>query len=166
MRTLTSQFFEVGVRYDKTMEDGQQKKVTERYVVDALSFTEAEERIAKQLSHYISGDFEIKSEVPVPYGEIFLSDNSNDDRFYKVKVAFITIDEKTEKEKRSINTYLVQGSSVKTALDNTNEVFNGTMIDYVITAINETKIIDFFEHKAETATKENANENEQEAATN
>lgn len=163
MRTRTGTFFEVGVRYDKTMEDGQQKKVTERYTVDALSFTEAEERIAKEMSHYISGEFEIKSEVPASYGEIFLSDNPKADRYYKVKVAFITIDEKTEKEKRSINTYLVQASSVNNALDNTNEVFKDTVLDYVITAINETKIMDFFEHKAETETKENADGNKEEA---
>ncbi len=161
MRTKSGSFFEVGVRYDKTMEDGQQKKVTERYVIDALSFTEAEERIANEMSHYISGEYEIKSEVPAAYGEIFLTDNPKADKYYKVKVAFISVDEKNGKEKRSVNTYLVQGSSVKNALDNTNEVFKGTVIDYVITAINETKILDFFEHKSET--KENANGDKEEA---
>ena len=98
MRTRTAQWFETRVRYDKMMEDGQQKKVIEQYVVDALSFGEAEERITKEMSHYISGEFEVKAITPASYGEIFFSDAESDDRWYKAKLSFITIDEKTEKE--------------------------------------------------------------------
>lgn len=151
MRTRTAQWFETRVRYYKTMEDGQQKKVTEQYVVDALSFGEAEESITREMSHYISGDFDVKAITPAPYGEVFFSDAGTDDRWYKAKLSFITIDEKTEKEKRSTVTYLVQGSSVQTAVKNVEEVMKSTMIDYVIAAITETKIMDVFEHKAQEA---------------
>lgn len=153
MRTRTAQWFETRVRYDKMMEDGQQKKVIEQYVVDALSFGEAEERITKEMSHYISGEFEVKAITPASYGEIFFSDAESDDRWYKAKLSFITIDEKTEKEKRTSVTYLVQGSTVQSAVKNVEEVMNGTAIDYVIAAVTETKIMDVFEHTAQS-TKE------------
>lgn len=153
MRTRTAQWFETRVRYDKMMEDGQQKKVIEQYVVDALSFGEAEERITKEMSHYISGEFEVKAITPASYGEIFFSDAESDDRWYKAKLSFITIDEKTEKEKRTSVTYLVQGGTVQSAVKNVEEVMNGTAIDYVIAAVTETKIMDVFENTAQS-TKE------------
>ena len=153
MRTRTAQWFETRVRYDKMMEDGQQKKVIEQYVVDALSFGVAEERITKEMSHYISGEFEVKAITPASYGEIFFSDAESDDRWYKAKLSFITIDEKTEKEKRTSVTYLVQGGTVQSAVKNVEEVMNGTAIDYVIAAVTETKIMDVFEHTAQS-TKE------------
>ena len=153
MRTRTAQWFETRVRYDKMMEDGQQKKVIEQYVVDALSFGEAGERITKEMSHYISGEFEVKAITPASYGEIFFSDAESDDRWYKAKLSFITIDEKTEKEKRTSVTYLVQGGTVQSAVKNVEEVMNGTAIDYVIAAVTETKIMDVFEHTAQS-TKE------------
>ena len=146
MRSRTAQWFETTVRYDKTMEDGKQKKVSERYVVDALSFGEAEERITQEMQHYISGEFEVKNINPAGYGEIFFSDNSSDDRWYKVKLSFITIDEKTEKEKRTHVTYLVQGASTRGAEDNTKNVMDGTAIDYVVDSVSDTKILDVFEH--------------------
>lgn len=146
MRTRTAKWFETYVRYDKTMEDGKQKKVTEQYTVDALSFGEAEERITQEMQHYVSGEFEVKNINPAVYGEIFFSDNSSDDRWYKVKLSFITIDEKTEKEKRTHVTYLVQGASTRGAEDNTKKVMDGTAIDYVVDSVSETKILDVFEH--------------------
>ena len=85
-------WFETKVRYEKMMEDGKQKRVTETYVVDALSFGEAEERITEEMSVYISGEFDVKAITPTSYGEIFFSENTNDDRWYKAKLSFSTID--------------------------------------------------------------------------
>ena len=150
MRTRTAHRFETRIRYDKVMEAGKQQKVAEQYVVDALSFGEAEEAIAKEMRTYISGEFEVKAITPTAYGEIFFSDNATDDRWYKAKLSFITIDEKTEKEKRSSVNYLVQAASVQSAVKNVEEVMGTTMIDYVIASITETKIMDVFEHKAQT----------------
>ena len=154
MRSRTALWFETKVRYDKMMEDGQQKKVIESYVVDALSFGEAEERITEEMSAYISGEFDVKAITPASYGEIFFSENANDDRWYKTKLQFITIDEKTEKEKRSSVYYLVQAANLNGAVKNIDEVMGGTMIDYVIASINETTIMDVFEHKAKTQKKD------------
>ena len=148
MRSKTSLWFETKVKYDKTMEDGQPKKVIESYVVEAMSFGEAEEKITEEMSAYISGEFDVKAITPTTYGEIFFSENTNDDRWYKTKLQFITIDEKTEKEKRSSVYYLVQAASLNGAVKNIDEVMGTTMNDYVIAAINETKIMDVIEHGA------------------
>ena len=146
MRSRTAQWFECKIQYEKTMEDGLQKKVNESYVIDALSFTEAEQRIMEELSAYISGEFTIKDIKIAPYKEIFFADQDLADRWYKTKLQFITIDEKTEKEKRSTVTYLVQAGSFNGAVKNIDEVMGGTMIDYVIASVAETTLMDVFEY--------------------
>ena len=98
MRNRTSIWFETKVRYDKTMEDGRNKKVTEQYVVEALSFSEAERRITEEISHYVSGEFGVKAIKLATYSETFFSDVYTDDKWFKAKIAFITLDEKTGKD--------------------------------------------------------------------
>ena len=183
MRSRTANWFLCKIRYEKTMEDGLQKKVTEQYVVDALSFTEAEARIMEQMSQYISGEFEVveidrlvfKEVFFMSYGEKVLDNetkdlmqavrkgdkeqgkkvynrtleeslNNTDTCYFKAKLHFITIDEKTEKEKKSVVNYLVEGCSLESARKNIDEVMGGTMIDYRIAAVSETNIIDVFEY--------------------
>ena len=145
MRSVNKRWFETIVRYDKIQEDGEEKKVNETYVVDAITFGEAEESIAEEMKPYMSGDFDIKNINPAPYSEIFFSDKDTDDKYYRVKLAFITIDEKTQKEKKSKVTYLVQAGSLEQARKNTEDVMNGTMIDYEFVSVTETKILDVFE---------------------
>lgn len=147
MRSRTANWFVCGVRYEKTMEDGLQKKVTEQHVIDALSFTEAEQRITEEMSHYISGEFSIKTCALANFREVFFDDADNSDKWYKVKVCFISYDEKTSKEKRSNVNYLVQAGSISGAIKNVGEVMGGTMIDYVILSVAETPIFDVFEYK-------------------
>lgn len=148
MRSRTSEWFETKVRYDKMQEDGMTKPTTELYTVDALSFTEAEQQIAEEMSMYISGDFKITGISKASYGEIFFSDVDTDDKFFKVKLQFITLDEKTSKEKRSNVLYLVQASSLQKAVQYTEEVMASTMIDYCFVSVQDTKILDVFEHNA------------------
>ena len=128
------------------MEDGLQKKVKENYVVDALSFTEAESRIMEEMSSYISGEFAIEDIKIASYKEIFFSEEEMADRWYKAKLQFITIDEKTEKEKRSNVNYLVQAGTLKGAVNNIESVMGTTMIDYVIASVAETTLMDVFEY--------------------
>ena len=148
MRSRTANWFLCKIRYEKIIEDGLQKKVTEQYVVDALSFTEAEARIIDQMKSYISGEFDVVEIDRCAFKEVFFSDQETADTWYKAKLHFITIDEKTEKEKRTAVYYLVQGSSLENARKNIDEVMGGTMIDYVISSVSETKIMDVFEHTA------------------
>ena len=124
-----------------------QKKVTEQYVVSAISFSEAEQRITEEMSSYISGEFEVTDVKKAQYKEVFFSDDMSDDRYYKAKLQFITIDEKTDKEKRSNVTYLVQAATLDGAVSHINEVMDSTMIDYEKSNIAETKIMDVFEYK-------------------
>lgn len=159
MRSRTANWFLCKIRYEKTMEDGLQKKVTEQYVVDALSFTEAEARIIEQMSAYISGEFEVVEIDRCQFKEVFFSDEEYADKWYKAKLQFITIDENTEKEKRSNVNYLVQAGSFEGARKNIDEVMGGTMIDYVINTVKETVIMDVFEY---VATKQEENHTEYE----
>ena len=145
MRTRTASWYETRIKYQKTMEDGSEKVVNELYVVDALSCTEAETSIIEEMSCYISG--------------IFFSDLDDDDKWYKARLSFITVDEKSNKEKRSNVTYLVQAKSLARALRYVDEVMGKTMIDYDIVGLNETKIFDVFEHHAPSSeNKEEKNE--------
>lgn len=147
MRSVYKRWFETIVRYDKTMESEETKKVSEVYVVDAITFGEAEENITREMRHFINGDFEVKNINPAPYSEIFFSDNETDDKYYRVKLDFITVDERTQKEKKSKVTYLVQAGSLEQARKNTEEVMNGTTIDYEFVSVTETKILDVFEQE-------------------
>ena len=146
MRSRTSEWFECKVQYEKVMEDGIQKKVTELYTVEALSFTEAEARIIEEMSAYINGEYEVKDIKKAKYKEIWLSDDANADRFYQAKLQFITIDEKTEKEKRSNFVCLVQAATLNDAIKGIDEVMGGTMIDYTSVEAKETKILDVIEY--------------------
>lgn len=147
MSLVTSNWFEVAVRYERQDSgDGGQKMVNELYVVDAVSFAEAEKTIAEEMQPYISGEFNIKNITPASYGEIFFSDNENDDKWYKTKLSYITIDEKTAKEKRTSATKLVQASSLNDAVKHIEKVMESSMEDYIIANIAETKIMDVYRH--------------------
>ncbi|MDO4932665.1 MAG: DUF4494 domain-containing protein [Prevotellaceae bacterium] len=146
MRSRTAEWFETKIRYEKTMEDGLQKKVTEAYVVDALSFTEAEETIIKEMSSYISGEFNVTDIKKAAYKEVFFSDNPQDDRWYKAKLQFIIIDEKSGKEKLTAVNYLVQSNTLQNAINNVETVMNTGMQDWKLASVAETTLMDVFEH--------------------
>ena len=146
MRSRTAMWFECKIRYEKVTEDGLQKKVNENYVVDALSFSEAETRVTEEMSSYISGEFEVADIKKAAYKEVFFTDDNIADKWYKAKLQFITIDEKTEKEKRSTVNYLVQAGSMNGAMKNIDEVMGGTMIDYVVSSVAETTLMDVYEY--------------------
>lgn len=159
MRSRTAQWFECKIKYEKVMEDGLQKQVVEQYVVDALSFAEAEQRITEEMSQYISGEFEVTDVKKAPYKEVFFDDdNAASDRWYKAKLDFITIDERTEKEKRSRVTYLVQATNLNRAMKNVDTVMGGTMIDYDAASISDTKLVDVFEYSKNNEAEDKAAE--------
>lgn len=160
MRSRTAKWFETKVRYEKTMDDGLQKKLTEQYTVDALSFTEAEASIIEEMKVYISGDFEVTDIKMASYNEVFFSDADSDDRWYKAKLQFITIDEKTEKEKRTNNYFLIQAGTLPQAVKYIGEFMGTMMINYVIASIQETQIMDVIEHKSFKEKKEDTPEYE------
>ena len=144
MISRVSKFYEVKVQYQKMQDDGKEKKVTEQYVVEALSFTEAERRITEKMTPYVDGDFDVVSEKIAPYNEILLSDNSNDDKWFLSKVAFIAIDEKTAKEKKTSQRLLVQAETSEKAMDYTKEMLSHYMSDYSIDSVQDTPTFDVF----------------------
>lgn len=135
-------WFECKVRYERMAENGVVKKVNEPYIVDALSFTEAETRIIDKITPYISGDFSISAVKKTRISEIFFDDRG--DKFYMVKVNFISLDEKSGVEKKSANFMLVQASDFSDSLKKFEEGMKGTLADYEIASISETPIMDVF----------------------
>lgn len=153
LRSRTSTWFECKVRYEKTQEDGSEKMVNELYVVDALSFTEAEASIIDNMAVYVSGELKIANINPANYNEIFFSGNDDDDLWFKARLAFITIDDKN-KEKRTYVNYLIQAKSIERAKRYVDEVMGETIIDYELKSLSETKIFDVFEHEPSTEGKQ------------
>ena len=143
-----AQWIEVKVRYDKMTDSGKTVKVTDPYLVDAVSCTEAEARVVEEISSFVN-DFNVLNVGKTKISEIFWDETG--DRFYKVKVNFITIDEKSGVEKRKASFILVQASTFTDALANFNKGMKGTMADYEIEAIAETKIVDVYRYQAPAA---------------
>ena len=133
-----AQWIEVKVRYEKMTESGKTVKVTDPYLVDAVSCTEAEARVVEEVTAFISGEYNVLAVNKTKISEIFWDETG--DRFYKVKVNFITIDEKSGVEKRKASFIQVQASTYTDALANYNTLMKETMADYEIEAITETKI--------------------------
>lgn len=140
-------WFECKVTYEKMLENGMQKKVTEPYLVDALSFTEAEARIIEEIRPYITGEFTIADIKRARFSELFF--NEMGDRFYKIKVYFITLDEKSGAEKKTAAQMLTQASTLKEAIGVLEEGMKGTMADYTIASVTETAIMDVFPFSAD-----------------
>lgn len=159
MESRVSKFYEVKIQYQKTQEDGREKKVTEQYVVESLSFAEAENRIIEEMTPYISGEFDVVSEKIAAYSEIILSDKSDDDKWFISKVGFITLDERTAKEKKQTFRYLVQAETSEIALDYTKEMLSHGMSDYSIDSVQDTPTLDVFLHKEKKEAVENQEDN-------
>lgn len=135
-------WFECKVRYVRMLETGMQKAVNEPYLVDALSFTEAELRITEEMAPFISGEFTVSAVKREKLSEVFYDETG--DKWYKVKYNIITVDEKTAVEKKTSVTTLVQAANFQAALDNFMEGMKGTMADFEIASITETAIMDVF----------------------
>lgn len=139
---------EVKISYSKIMENGVERNVTEAYLFESLSCTEAEARAIEEISPYISGEFQISSVKKINYSELFFSKEDSADRWFKCKVLFITLDEKSGTEKKSSTNMLVQASGLRDALEKLEKGMKGSMADYQIAGINETAIMDVYLYSA------------------
>lgn len=143
-------WFECKVRYEKTQENGTVKKVTEPYLVDALSFTEAETRITKEITPYMAGEFEVSDIKRVRYSEIFESTEETADKWFECKLEFITLDERSGNEKRSNSCVLVQAANLRDAMKKLEISMSTTMVDYNALSIKETALMDVYKFQADT----------------
>lgn len=144
---MQSEWFECKVRYDKTLENGLIKKVTETYLVDALSFTEAEKRFIEEINPFMTGEFIVTDIKRARISELFDSEDLSDDRWFRARIAYITLDEKTGVEKRTAQNVLIQANDFHKAINRLDEGMKGTLGEWVIVTVTETTIIDVFKFK-------------------
>lgn len=142
-------WFECKVKYQKIVENGLEKKVTEPYLIDALNFTEAEARMIEEIRPFISGEFDVTNIKKANYSELFFSQEDTADKWYKCKLMFVTLDEKSGKEKRSATYILVQASDFIDALGKLQDGMKGTLSDYEIASISETPLMDVYPYQSE-----------------
>mgnify|MGYP003586054385 CR=1 FL=1 len=140
-------WFNVAIKYERIAEDGLLVKVTQNFLVDALSFTEAEERITEEMKPFISGEFIVSKVTRAKISEMFTSDEG--DKWYKGKVNFVSLDEEKGVEKRLSTTMFAQASTLKEAVEVIEKGMKGTMADYEIASLSETNVLDIFQYKAE-----------------
>ena len=137
-------FFECKIKYNKVLEDGKEKMVTEKYLVSAMSFTEAEANFIKEITPYISGEFFIDDISRADYSELFLSEDESADKYYDAKLAFITLDEKSGKEKKTNVNMLVRAADMRDAMNKLDEGMKGSMCGYQSVKLQETSLVDVF----------------------
>ena len=142
-------WFEVSIKYQKISENGMEKKTTEKYLFDSLSFTESEGRCIEEMTPFISGGFTVSDIKRANYSEVFFSDEESADRWFKCKLAFITLDEKSGAEKKTFTQVLVQAADLRDAVKKLDEGMKGTMADYQIALVSETPLMDVYPYSAE-----------------
>ena len=151
---MTKRWFNCRIRYEKTAESGATKRVNEQYLVDALSFTEAEARITEQMMPFMSGEFQVTAIALVTLGEVFASDCADDTKWYKVRVAFIALDEKSGAERRTRQHMMVAADSTEHAERRLREHMRGMLGDYEVEAVVETPVVDVYFYAAERETED------------
>ena len=146
---MMNNWFEVKVAYTKVMENGLEKRVVEPFLVEALSFTEAEKRIIEEVRPFISGAFEVSAVGRKKYAEIIYDDSAAADKYYHTKLMFVTLDERTDVEKRTPCFMLVQAEDMRKAIESIDRAMKHTMCDYEIAEVKETAISDVYAYHAE-----------------
>lgn len=144
LKPHAGKFFEVILKMQATDEKGVEKMVKRTIVVEAVNFSDAEAKAIEKMKRYCSGQLVVVNINPAQYGEVFTSEDETDDKFFKCKLSFITIDEKTEKEKNTKFVYLVQAGSTNRAQQFVDDIMGKTMLDYKICSISDTPIFDSF----------------------
>ena len=147
-------WFEVKIRYEKMMDNGMNKKVTEPYLFDALSFTESEGKCIQEMTPFITGEFTVSDIKRANYSEIFFSEEDAADIWFKCKLMFITLDEKSGAEKKTATNILVQAADLRDAVKKLDEEMKGTMADYQIASVSETAIMDVYPYIPEEEKEE------------
>ena len=142
-------WFECKVSYERQADSMGMKKVSESYLVDALSFTEAEERITKEVRPFVSvGELEVVNIRRARIAELFLNEEAEDDRYFRAKVNFITVDEKSGSEKKTSATMIVKSDSLPNAVTELKAQLDSQMASYEIASVTDTQILDVFQYEA------------------
>ena len=141
-------YFETKIRYSKVMDNGKEKMVTETYIVDGMSFTEVETKIIKEMQAFIAGEFEVSAIAKTKYSELVKDSSEKAYKWFKCKLMFISLDEKSGEEKKTAYYYLVQAEDLEHAKNNVSEFMKTSMADYEISSISETAVMDVYEYNS------------------
>ena len=141
---MSQNWIECTIKYKKEMDNDKEKKVSELYLVNSLSFTEAESKIIEEMKPFIFGEFTVKALKATKYSELFPSDEEAADKWFKCKLMFITLDEKSGAEKKTSTLILVQAADLRDAVKKLDEGMKGTISDYEIVSVSDTKIMDVY----------------------
>lgn len=144
---MTHNWFECKIRYEKVTENGMNRKITESYLVDALSFTEAEARIIEEMTPFISGEFTVSDIKRASYSEIFPGGEYVADKWFDCRLEFVTLDEKSGAGRKTRTKVLVQAADLRDAMKKLDEGMKGTMADYNTACLKETAIMDVYPYK-------------------
>lgn len=144
---MNKKWFECSVKYRKTLETGARKVVTELFLVDAVSFTEAEAIINEKIKELVSEEFRVTNLKTSNYSEIVRKEEG--DFYFKSKISLIAYDEESGKERSTSIYLLVQANDAKEAYDTTVEAMKNTMGEYHIPSVSLTKIVEVFEYVSE-----------------
>lgn len=146
---MMNNWYECKLSYRKVMENGLEKNATESYLVDALSFAEAENRVIEFFRPFVSGEFLVTAVGRKKYSEVFYNDSDAADLWFHAKLMFVTLDEKSGAEKKTASYMLVQAADIREAIKHLDAKMRGTLCDYVIAEMKETTIMDVIPYKAE-----------------
>ena len=141
------EWFECKIKYDKTLDNGMVKKISEPYLVDAVNFTDAERRITEEQQPFMTGEFQVSDIKRARYAELFETSEESADRWFKCKLVFSTLDEAKGIEKKTSHNVLVQAADIRSALERLDEGMKGSMMDYTIASIAETPLMDVYHYK-------------------
>ena len=144
---MNNEIFRCSVRYQKVNEYGLVKKTTENYLLEALSYTEAERRFIEEMTPFISGEYEVTNIVRTHVSGVLESKDNNADRWYLVKIAFITLDERSGEEKQTAQRLYIQAADFRGAITALDSFMQGTLGDWIILSIAEINVMDFFHYK-------------------
>lgn len=140
-------WFITKIKYEKTLDTGKVKKVSESYLVDAMTFTEAEAKIIKEMTPFMSGEFEVSAISKIKFEDVITKQIDGDFSYYKCKISRYEIDEKTAKEKRITAVYLINAESVQKAHNYFFEYMKDSAEDWKLDGIDETSLIDVFKYE-------------------
>lgn len=150
-------WYTVKVKFIKEFQDGTLKRVSEPYLVNALSFTDAEARIYQEVGEYVRGEFIVSTISKTDLADIFQYDDAQ--KWFKVKVAYVSEDADSGKEKKINTNFLVSANNLKEAYDRVEENLKGLMVSYEIPSIILTPIIEIYPYipseEVETTTNKN-----------
>ncbi|MFW5830927.1 MAG: DUF4494 domain-containing protein [Prolixibacteraceae bacterium] len=139
-------WFECKVKYTKVTESGKEQTVTENFLLDAVSFTDAETRMIRQMEQMVRGEFNVTDIKKSRIGEVFPYDTG--EWWFKATINLVTVDEEAGKEKKMRTYYLIMADDIKEALERLEESLSYLVIPYVVSALAVSTIVDVFPYEA------------------